>query len=76
MKTVIRTSIKGGGFNVNAHNGMVMRRMKNKIQGNGISEELLEEIEKTNKGVNPDIVKKFESLKLKGKPKKYISFNY
>jgi hypothetical protein len=66
----------GGGFNI-PMNGTrnVMRRMKSKIAGSGISNEMFEEIEKKNKGVNPDIVRKFEGLKLKGKPKKYISFN-
>lgn len=72
---IIKRKIKGGGFNIPTSGRAIHRGMRNKITGSGVSSEMFEEIEKVNKGVNPDIVKKFEGLKLKGKPKKYISFN-
>lgn len=71
MRTIHRQ-----GSSVKIGNGFVGRRMGHKISGTGVSEEMLIEVEKKNKGVNPDIVKKFEGMKLKGKPKKYINFNY
>ena len=66
----------GSGSVILLNNGNTQRQMRHKIQGSGISNEMFEEVENTKKGLSPEIVRKFEGLKFRGKPKKYIDFNF
>jgi hypothetical protein len=91
MKIIGRRKFNGGSV-ILLNNGNAQRQMRHKIKGSGVSNEMLEEIETNHsninngnhgnhgnngrKGITPDIVRKFEGLKFKGKPKKYIDFNF
>ena len=61
----------GGGLRMN-------RTMRLATKGNGMKKEFyeaIENIEDKTKAYSPDLVKKFESVKIRsGKPKSYITF--
>lgn len=69
--SAIGRRVQGGGLRMN-------RTMRLSTKGKGMKEDFYEEISKIEdktKSFSPELVKKFESVKIKGsKPKSYITF--